>query len=419
MLVTHDLEVDTAESAEDALEYLTDHRPDVVFMDHLMPGMDGFEAVTAIKNNPDTATIPIMMYTSQQGEVYVGQARALGAVGVLPKQVEPVEVSKVLASLRLIGGEAEPEPDKEEVGISEDTGDFRHLEDLDHNLRDLISDLFDQQRAVLRRDLLNSYETIASRVADEIRAAEEKADGEEEANKAPFSLLPLLAVVLVVIVVVLGALYVQRDQSWQQLQQQNADLLRAISEQRAAQPAIAEEAQRRLEDVEQAVGISLRAALDAIEWGFNQNSSFAFDDFPLGDDRIRKFEYLTARLISLGFTGTVRVETHVGNFCMAAATVSSWALAPENLPADQCDRIGFEPDEAIEFGSRQSVAFADYVSSSEQRTAGSIRFEFVSLGNAEPAVGYPESGSGITAGIWNEIASLNNRVVVSLFPDSL
>ena len=65
-----------------------------------MPGMDGFEAVSAIKNNPATATIPIMMYTSQEGEVYVGQARALGAVGVLPKQVEPVEVSKVLQSLR-------------------------------------------------------------------------------------------------------------------------------------------------------------------------------------------------------------------------------------------------------------------------------------------------------------------------------
>src|SRR5210317_2026070 len=104
ILKTHDLDVDTVESAEDALDYLIKNRPDVIFMDHLMPGMDGFEAVSAIKRNPDTATIPIMMYTSQEGEVYVGQARALGAVGVLPKQVEPVEVSKVLTSLRVIGG---------------------------------------------------------------------------------------------------------------------------------------------------------------------------------------------------------------------------------------------------------------------------------------------------------------------------
>ena len=94
--------MDTAESAESAMAYLTHHRPDVIFMDHLMPGMDGFQAVQAIKNNPRTATIPIMMYTSQEGELYVGQARALGAVGVLPKLVKPVDVSKVLYQLHLL-----------------------------------------------------------------------------------------------------------------------------------------------------------------------------------------------------------------------------------------------------------------------------------------------------------------------------
>ncbi len=97
----HALEVDAAETAEQAIDYLTRHRPDVIFMDHLMPGMDGFQAVQAIKSNPRTATIPILMYTSQEGELYVGQARALGAMGVLPKQVAPADVSKVLQQLHL------------------------------------------------------------------------------------------------------------------------------------------------------------------------------------------------------------------------------------------------------------------------------------------------------------------------------
>ena len=66
------------------------------------PGMDGLQAVKAIKGNPQTAMIPIMMYTSQEGELYVGQARALGAMGVLPKQVRPVDVSKVLYELHLL-----------------------------------------------------------------------------------------------------------------------------------------------------------------------------------------------------------------------------------------------------------------------------------------------------------------------------
>ena len=102
MLLQHRIKVEMAESAEDALDFLSNSRPDVIFMDHLMPGMDGFQAVRAIKNNPATATIPIMMYTSQAGELYVGQARALGAVGVLPKQIKPVQVSDMLKSLHLI-----------------------------------------------------------------------------------------------------------------------------------------------------------------------------------------------------------------------------------------------------------------------------------------------------------------------------
>ena len=102
MLEKYDIEVDMAESAEQAIEYLQHNRPDAIFMDHLMPGMDGLQAVQAIKGNPQTAMIPIMMYTSQEGELYVGQARALGAMGVLPKQVRPVDVSKVLYELHLL-----------------------------------------------------------------------------------------------------------------------------------------------------------------------------------------------------------------------------------------------------------------------------------------------------------------------------
>src|SRR5580704_11157213 len=102
MLEKYDIEVDMAESAEQAIEYLKSNRPDAIFMDHLMPGMDGLQAVKAIKGNPQTAMIPIMMYTSQEGELYVGQARALGAMGVLPKQVRPVDVSKVLYELHLL-----------------------------------------------------------------------------------------------------------------------------------------------------------------------------------------------------------------------------------------------------------------------------------------------------------------------------
>ena len=54
-------------------------------MDHLMPGMDGFEATKAIKSNPDTKDIPVIMCTSKEGNDYAQQAIAIGAYAILPK----------------------------------------------------------------------------------------------------------------------------------------------------------------------------------------------------------------------------------------------------------------------------------------------------------------------------------------------
>ena len=85
MLEREEFQVDVLDNAEAAVGYLRDHRPGIIFMDHLMPGMDGFQAVKEIKNNSLAAQIPIVMYTAKSGDLYVGQAQALGAVDILPK----------------------------------------------------------------------------------------------------------------------------------------------------------------------------------------------------------------------------------------------------------------------------------------------------------------------------------------------
>jgi hypothetical protein len=72
--------------------------------------------------------------------------------------------------------------------------------------------------------------------------------------------------------------------------------------------------------------------------------------------------------------------------------------------------------EAAELGMRQSVAFANFVNISEERTDGQIRYAIVSRGNSEPLIEYP-STTGISAGTWNEIAQANNRVEITLMPD--
>lgn len=421
MLETHDLSVDTAESAEDALDYLNENRPDVIFMDHLMPGMDGFEAVSAIKNNPDTATIPIMMYTSQEGEVYVGQARALGAVGVLPKQVEPVEVSKVLESLRVIGADDQAKRAADDVRGTDGSGEYPGLETLDHDLRILIKDLFDQQRAVLRRDLLDSYETIAARVADEIRPVESADTVPQEltdASERPRILHAAMAVIAL-LAMVFAWLYWQREQSWQDLQQQNLGLQQALENQRVNEAEDSLQLSQRLNEMQQSLASMYAATIRSLEWGANQASVYAFDELPLGENRLTVIEQLADQLASIDFAGIVRIETHVADFCLSVAGADGYRLAAADLPAVDCDRIGFSPGEAYELGLRQSVTFANFMRLADARSGGQIRYEIVSLGNSDPLIDYPATPDGSTAASWNEIAASNNRVEISIIPDGL
>jgi CheY-like chemotaxis protein len=419
VLETHALVVDTAESAETALEYLSDHRPDVIFMDHMMPGMDGLEAVSAIKNNPDTATIPIMMYTSQKGEVYVGQARALGAVGVLPKEVEPVEVSKMLASLRVIDSHVEGSGEAAKAESAPGGDDAVDTGQPDQSIRILLHDLFDQQRAILRRDLQDSYETIAAKVVDEIRVPTD--DEKDPVEKEPGNRVPanyqVAAAVLAIIVLTFGWLYWEREQSWLAVQQQNDDLIRALEQQQSIEAQGAIEVQQRLDGYQQSLGNAYESALRAIEWGINQTGTYEYGRMPLDDARLPTFEALLAQLLELGFTGQVRIETHVGDFCLSQSGAGTYVPAAAGLAVSQCDLLGLAADEALEQGRQQSVAFANFVSNTLRQTSGQIRFDIVSLGISEPLVDYPVAEGATTAAQWNAIAEQNNRINVTLYPD--
>ena len=79
--------VSTAEAALLQLQE-ADERPDVIFLDHLLPGMDGFQTLAELKRSPETRDIPVFMYTSQGAERYIQEARDLGAAGVIGKQID-------------------------------------------------------------------------------------------------------------------------------------------------------------------------------------------------------------------------------------------------------------------------------------------------------------------------------------------
>lgn len=95
-----EFEVDTAESADEALRYLNSSRPDVIFLDHVMPGMDGFEAMSAMRDNPGTADIAVVICSSNDGDAFAREAADRGAVGVMHKPPSAAKLSEIIGNLK-------------------------------------------------------------------------------------------------------------------------------------------------------------------------------------------------------------------------------------------------------------------------------------------------------------------------------
>lgn len=96
LLLQFDYHVDTRNSGTEALNYLANTKPDVIFLDHIMPGMNGFQVLRSLKSDPNLRDIPVIMYTSQAAKKYTREALALGATGVLSKQVNTEILSQML-----------------------------------------------------------------------------------------------------------------------------------------------------------------------------------------------------------------------------------------------------------------------------------------------------------------------------------
>lgn len=100
MLQQRSIEVATASSGEEAIAYLRDNRPDVIFMDLMMPGMDGYQATQLVRTDPDTADIPVVMCTAQDSPADRDKADGAGATGFLTKPATPQGLDDVLQTLQ-------------------------------------------------------------------------------------------------------------------------------------------------------------------------------------------------------------------------------------------------------------------------------------------------------------------------------
>jgi adenylate cyclase len=101
LLAPRGYEVVTASSGEDALEVVAESGVDLVLLDIVMPGMDGYEVCRRIREDPDTAYLPVVMVTASGEEQKVRSLEA-GADDFLTKPIDTSELLARVASLARI-----------------------------------------------------------------------------------------------------------------------------------------------------------------------------------------------------------------------------------------------------------------------------------------------------------------------------
>ena len=97
ILIRRGYEVRTAENGEEAMRRLADEVPDLVLMDIVMPGQNGFQLTRAITRDPRFAAVPVIMCTSKNQETDRVWGMRQGARDYI---VKPVNAEELLAKVQ-------------------------------------------------------------------------------------------------------------------------------------------------------------------------------------------------------------------------------------------------------------------------------------------------------------------------------
>lgn len=82
-----------------ALSEIEKSRPDLILLDIMMPGIDGFEVCRRIKGNPDTRDIPIVMLTAKKSAADQARGTEVGADAYITKPFKSLRIIDVISGL--------------------------------------------------------------------------------------------------------------------------------------------------------------------------------------------------------------------------------------------------------------------------------------------------------------------------------
>src|ERR1700736_336455 len=80
-------------SGQEALAVASEWQPDIILLDGMMPVMDGPATLLRLRENTQTATIPVVFMTARAQTRELDRFRSLGAVGVIPKPLNPMTLA--------------------------------------------------------------------------------------------------------------------------------------------------------------------------------------------------------------------------------------------------------------------------------------------------------------------------------------
>ena len=82
----------TAKNGEEGLKLIRSENPGLIFLDLLMPGVDGYEVAKILKNDEELKDIPLIIFTAIENESINRVLKDTGAEGVLRKPYEPAQL---------------------------------------------------------------------------------------------------------------------------------------------------------------------------------------------------------------------------------------------------------------------------------------------------------------------------------------
>ena len=89
-----------AEDGFDALAKVSDHTPELIFCDILMPRLDGYQTCAIIKRNPRFAHVPVIMLSSKDGLFDKARGRMVGSEEYLTKPFTKEQLLRVVEQFR-------------------------------------------------------------------------------------------------------------------------------------------------------------------------------------------------------------------------------------------------------------------------------------------------------------------------------